>query len=58
MAFLYKTFIRKNSKELREKLEELGYINGAWETPRFHYPYLCTWTNRKWGLFKGEWIKK
>ena len=54
MAFLHKTFIRKNSPELRDKLEDLGYTNGAWETPRFHYPYLCTWPNPKWGLFKGE----
>ena len=54
MAFLYKAFIRKNSPELRAKLEDLGYKNGAWESPRFHYPYLSVWPNPKWGLFKGE----
>ena len=54
MAFLYKAFIRKNSPELRTKLEDLGYTNGAWETPRFHYPYLSVWPNPKFGLFKGE----
>ena len=54
MAFLYKAFIRKNSPELRAKLENLGYTNGAWETPRFHYPYLSVWPNPKFGLFKGE----
>ena len=54
MAFLYKAFIRKNSPELRAKLEDLGYTNGAWETPRFHYPYLSVWPNPKFGLFKGE----
>ena len=54
MAFLYKAFIRKNSPELRAKLEDLGYTNGAWETPCFHYPYLSVWPNPKFGLFKGE----
>ena len=54
MAFLYKAFIRKNSPELRAKLEDLGYTNGAWESPRFHYPYLSVWPNPKFGLFKGE----
>ena len=54
MGFLYKAFIRKNSPELRAKLEDLGYTNGAWETPRFHYPYLSVWSNPKFGLFKGE----
>lgn len=52
--FLHSCFIRKNTPELREKLEDLGYTNGAWESPRFNYPYLCTWPNPKWGLFKGE----
>ena len=33
-------FIRKNTPELRKKLEELGYTNGAWETPHLEYPYL------------------
>ena len=54
MGFLYKAFIRKNSPELRAKLEDLGYTNGAWESPRFHYPYLSVWPNPKFGLFKGE----
>lgn len=54
MAFLYKAFVRKNSPELRAKLVDLGYTNGAWESPRFHYPYLSVWPNPKWGLFKGE----
>ena len=54
MGFLYKAFIRKNSPELRAKLEDLGYTNGAWETPRFHYPYLSVFPNQKFGLFKGE----
>jgi hypothetical protein len=54
MGFLYKAFIRKNSPELREKLEDLGYTNGAWETPCFHYPYLSVWPNPKFGLFKGK----
>lgn len=54
MAFLYKAFIRKNTPELRAKLEDLGYTNGAWESPRFHYPYLSVWPNPKFGLFKGE----
>lgn len=47
MAFLYKAFIRKNTPELRAKLEDLGYTNGAWESPRFHYPYLSVWPDRK-----------
>ena len=47
-------FIRKNTPELRKKLEELGYTNGAWETPHFEYPYLQTYPNSKWGLFKGD----
>ena len=51
MAFLYKAFIRKNTPELRAKLEDLGYTNGAWETPRFHYPYLSVFPNQK---FEGE----
>ena len=54
MGFLYKAFIRNNTPELRAKLEDLGYTNGAWETPRFHYPYLSIWPNPKFGLFKGE----
>ena len=54
MGFLYKAFIRKNSPELRAKLEDLGYTNGAWESPRFHYPYLSVWPNPKFGLFKNE----
>ena len=47
-------FIRKNTQELRNKLEELGYTNGAWESPHFEYPYLMCFPNRKFGLFKGE----
>ena len=47
-------FIRKNTPELRKKLEELGYINGAWESPHFEYPYLKCYPNRLFGLFKGE----
>lgn len=47
-------FIRKNTPELRKKLEELGYTNGAWESPHFEYPYLMCFPNRKFGLFKGE----
>lgn len=47
-------FIRKNTPELRKKLEELGYTNGAWESPHFEYPYLMCFQNRKFGLFKGE----
>ena len=54
MAFLYKAFIRKNTPELRAKLEDFGYTNGAWESPRFHYPYLSVLPNPKFGLFKGE----
>lgn len=54
MAFLYKAFIRKNSPELRAKLEDLGYTNGAWEEPHFEYPYLSVWPNPKFGLFKGN----
>lgn len=37
MAFLYKAFIRKNTPELRAKLEDLGYTNGAWDTPSFFF---------------------
>lgn len=47
-------FIRKNTPELRKQLEELGYTNGAWETPHFEYPYLKCYPNRLFGLFKGE----
>lgn len=47
-------FIRKNTPELRNKLEELGYTNGAWASPRFEYPYLMCFPNREFGLFKGE----
>ena len=47
-------FIRKNTPELRKQLEELGYTNGAWESPHFEYPYLMCFPNRKFGLFKGE----
>lgn len=47
-------FIRKNTPELRKRLEELGYTNGAWESPHFEYPYLMCFQNRKFGLFKGE----
>lgn len=47
-------FIRKNTPELRKKLEELGYSNGAWESPHFEYPYLMCFPNRKFSLFKGE----
>lgn len=47
-------FIRKNTPELRKKLEELGYTNGAWESPHFEYPYLSCFPNQKFGLFKGE----
>lgn len=31
MGFLYKAFVRKNSPELREVLENIGYRNDAWE---------------------------
>lgn len=54
MAFTTSCFIRKNTPELRKKLEELGYTNGAWESPHFEYPYLMCFPNRKFGLFKGE----
>ena len=54
MAFTQPCFIRKNTLELRKKLEELGYTNGAWESPHFEYPYLECCPNRKFGLFKGE----
>lgn len=47
-------FIRKNTPELRNKLEELGYTNGAWESPHFEYPYLKCYPNRMFGLFKAE----
>lgn len=52
--FTQPCFIRKNTLELRKKLEELGYTNGAWESPHFEYPYLKCFPNRKFGLFKGE----
>ena len=52
--FIQPCFIRKNTPELRKKLEELGYTNGAWESPHFEYPYLMCFPNRKFGLFKGE----
>lgn len=54
MTFIQPCFIRKNTPELRAKLEDLGYINGAWETPHLEYPYLTVWPNSKFGLFKGE----
>ena len=56
MAFKQPCFIRKNTPELRKKLEELGYTNGAWESPHFEYPYLMCFPNKngKYGLFKGE----
>ena len=54
MSFTQPCFIRKNTLELRKKLEELGYTNGAWESPHFEYPYLKCFPNRKFGLFKGE----
>lgn len=54
MGFIQPCFIRKNTPELRKQLEELGYINGAWESPHFEYPYLMCFPNRKFGLFKGE----
>ena len=54
MGFLQPCFIRKNTPELRKRLEELGYTNGAWESPHFEYPYLMCFPNRKFGLFKGE----
>ena len=52
--FTASCFIRKNTPELRKKLEELGYTTGAWETPHLEYPYLQTYPNSKWGLFKGD----
>lgn len=52
--FITPCFIRKNTSELRKKLEKLGYTNGAWESPHFEYPYLMCFPNRKSGLFKGE----
>ena len=54
MGFIQPCFIRKNTPELRKRLEELGYTNGAWESPHFEYPYLMCFPNRKFGLFKGE----
>ena len=56
MSFIQPCFIRKNTPELRKKLEELGYTNGAWESPHFEYPYLMCFPNKngKYGLFKGE----
>lgn len=54
MGFLYKAFLRKNTPELRKKLEEFGYTNGAWESPHFEYPYLECYPNRRFGLFKGK----
>lgn len=51
--FTTKCFIRKNTPELRAKLEELGYINGAWESPHLEYPYLHCCPNQT-GLFKGD----
>lgn len=54
MAFIQPAFIRKNTTELRKKLEALGYINGASETPHFEYPYLICFPNRNFGLFKGK----
>lgn len=54
MGFTQPCFIRKNTPELRKRLEELGYTNGAWESPHFEYPYLMCFPNRKFGLFKGE----
>lgn len=54
MAFIQPAFIRKNTPELRKRLEELGYTNGAWESPHFEYPYLKCYPNRMFGLFKGE----
>lgn len=52
--FITSCFIRKNTPELRKKLEELGYTNGAWEEPHFEYPYLECYPNRKFGLFRGN----
>ena len=54
MSFIQPCFIRKNTPELRNKLEELGYTNSAWESPHFNYPYLKCFPNRKFGLFKGK----
>ena len=54
MGFIQPCFIRKNTPELRKKLEELGYTNGAWESPHFEYPYLSCFPNQKFGLFKGK----
>lgn len=55
MKFIQPCFIRKNTPELRNKLEELGYINGAWASPHFEYPYLMCFPNRgEFGLFKGD----
>ena len=54
MAFIQPCFIRKNTPKLRKKLEELGYTNGAWESPHFEYPYLMCFPNRNFGLFRGE----
>lgn len=51
--FTQPCFIRKNTPELRNKLENMGYTNGAWESPHFEYHYLETISNRKFGLFKG-----
>lgn len=52
--FIQPCFIKKNTPELRKKVEELGYTNGAWESPHFEYPYLSCFPNQKFGLFKGK----
>lgn len=42
-----KVFIRKNTEELRKKLESIGYSyvdngNSDWHIPMSRLPYLCT----------------
>lgn len=54
VMFTQSCFIKKNSIELRNKLEKIGYKNGAWESPHFEYPYLMCYPNRKFGLLKGN----
>ena len=39
MVFLYKVFVRKNTYELRKRLEELGYKYGG-KASKFGQPYL------------------
>ena len=56
MAFIQSCFIRKNTPELRKKLEELGYTNvpngrGEWYIPIEELKYLVTYPVS--GCYKG-----